>query len=135
MFGLETVIFRINTLSVTVGIVYLIPVGNILKKKLILCVLLCDTKQHRVKEVPVMVMKCMEGTRTQGGGGQEYTQTLDRLLNYFILLFPYIFYKPHVFEAIQDKGMGKCKRKTVRKLVCTVEKTEETKRRLASVQN
>jgi hypothetical protein len=61
-------------------------------------------------------MKCVEGTRTQGGVGQEYTQTLDLLLNYFILLFSYFFYKTHVFEAIQDKGMGKYIRKTVRKM-------------------
>jgi len=74
-------------------------------------------------------MKCVEGTRTQGGGAQEYTQTLDGPLNYCILLFSYIFYKPHLFEA--GKGNGRILIKA-RKLVFTEEKMEETKRRLGS---
>lgn len=51
-----------------------------------------------------MVLKCVEGTRTQEGGAQEYTQTLDAPLNYCILLFSYIFNKRHVLEAGQWNG-------------------------------
>jgi hypothetical protein len=62
MFGLKIAIFRIHSLNDTFDIVYLMPIGNILKESS-LCILLCDTMQHRVKKVPVVVMKCEEGTR------------------------------------------------------------------------
>jgi len=80
-----------------------------IERKLLLFVLLCDTKQHLVREVPVLVMKCMEGTRTQGGGGQEHTQTIDRQLISFLLLFSYIL------KQYRTREMRKYKRKTVRK--------------------
>jgi hypothetical protein len=51
-----------------------------------------------------MVMKCVEGTRTEGEGAQEYTQTLDGPHNYCILLFSYIFLQTTFFEVGQGNG-------------------------------
>ena len=61
-----------------------------------------------------MLIKCVEGESTQGGGSQEYASTLAAhlIIVYFSFRLVIFFYKPHACATIHDNGMGKCKGKT-----------------------
>jgi hypothetical protein len=58
----------------------------------------------------VILIKNVEDTSRQEGGGKEYMHTLDHSIflhfSSVMLNFPY---KPHVCAITQDKGMGKYK--------------------------
>jgi hypothetical protein len=63
----------------------------------------------------IILIKCVDIERTPGEGGQEDGRTFDRPLKLFCtsLLF-LVFLETTFCETIQDKGMGKCKRKAAK---------------------
>lgn len=70
--------------------------------------------------------------KVRGHKEEEAKSTHKLLTAHLIIAYFYflIFFTNRMFLK-RDKGMGKYKRKTARRLVFTEEKMEETKRRLA----